>query len=37
MPNLIQRLRSLFGPTAIHVSFAPEENPHVDGITARQL
>ena len=37
MPNIVQRLRSLFGPTAIHVSFAPEENPHVDGITARQL
>ena len=37
MPNIVQRLRSLFGPTAIHVSFAPEENPQVDGITARQL
>ena len=37
MPNIIQRLRSLFGPTAIHVSFTPEENPYVDGLTARQL
>ena len=37
MPKITQRLRDLFGRTTIHVSLMPEENPHVDGLTARQL
>ena len=37
MPGVIQRLRDLFGRTTIHVSIAPEENPRVDGLSARQL
>lgn len=37
MPNITQRLRNLFGRTTIHVSLMPEENPHVDGLSARQL
>ena len=37
MPGVIQRLRNLFGRTTIHVSIAPEENPRVDGLSARQL
>ena len=37
MPRITERLRNLFGRTTIHVSIAPEENPHVDGLTARQL
>ena len=34
---IISRLRNLFGRTTVHVSIAPEENPYVDGLTARQL
>ena len=37
MPKIAQRLRDLFGRTTIHVSLTPEENPHVEGLTARQL
>ena len=37
MPRITQRLRDLFGRTTIHVSLMPEENPHVDGLSARQL
>ena len=37
MPRISERLRNLFGRTTIHVSIAPEENPYVDGMTARQL
>lgn len=37
MPKITQRLRDLFGRTTIHVSITPEENPYVDGLTARQL
>lgn len=37
MPKITQRLRDLFGHTTIHVSLVPEENPHVDGLSARQL
>ena len=37
MPKLTQRLRDLFGHTTIHVSLSPEENPRVDGLSARQL
>lgn len=34
---VIQRLRSLFGPQNVYVTIAPEENPVVEGLTARQL
>ena len=37
MPKITERLRDLFGRTTIHVSIAPEENPSVDGLSARQL
>ena len=38
MPRITQKLRDLFGShTEIHVSFTPEENPLVDGLSARQL
>lgn len=37
MPKITERLRALFGKTEIHISLTPEENPHVDGLTARQL
>ena len=37
MPNIVQRLRDLFGRTTIHVNLMPEENPQVDGLSARQL
>ena len=37
MPKITQRLRDLFGRTTIHVSLSPEENPRVDGLSARQL
>ena len=37
MPGITQRLRELFGRTTIHVSLMPEENPRVDGLSARQL
>ena len=37
MPKITERLRDLFGRTTIHVSIAPEENPRVDGLSARQL
>lgn len=37
MPKITQRLRDLFGHTTIHVSITPEENPYVDGMSARQL
>lgn len=37
MPSITQKLRDLFGHTTVHVSIAPEENPYVDGLTARQL
>ena len=37
MPKITQRLRDLFGRTTIHVSLMPEENPRVDGLSARQL
>lgn len=37
MPSITERLRSLFGRQTIHVSFTPEENPFVDGLSARQL
>lgn len=37
MPGITQRLRDLFGRTTIHVSLMPEENPRVDGLSARQL
>ena len=37
MPKITQRLRDLFGRTTIHVSLLPEENPRVDGLSARQL
>ena len=37
MPRIPQRLRDLFGRTTIHVSLLPEENPRVDGLSARQL
>lgn len=37
MPKITQRLRDLFGHTTIHVSLSPEENPRVDGLSARQL
>lgn len=34
---VIQRLRNLFGPQNVYVTITPEENPVVDGLTARQL
>ena len=37
MPSITQKLRNLFGQTTVHVSITPEENPYVDGLTARQL
>ena len=37
MPKITEKLRDLFGRTTIHVSFMPEENPRVDGLSARQL
>ena len=37
MPKITERLRNLFGRTTIHVSLMPEENPRVDGLSARQL
>lgn len=37
MPSITQKLRDLFGHTTVHVSITPEENPYVDGLTARQL
>jgi len=37
MPNITQRLRDLFGTTTIHVNITPDENPIVDGLSARQL
>lgn len=37
MPKITQRLRDLFGHTTIHVSITPEENPYVEGMSARQL
>lgn len=37
MPKIIPILRDLFGRTTVHVSIAPEENPRVDGLSARQL
>ena len=37
MPKITQRLRDLFGRTTVHVSITPEENPWVDGLSARQL
>ena len=37
MPRITEKLRALFGHTTVHVSLTPEENPHVDGLTARQL
>ena len=37
MPRISERLRNLFGRTTIHVSLMPEENPRVDGLSARQL
>lgn len=37
MPKITERLRDLFGRTTIHVSLTPEENPRVDGLSARQL
>lgn len=37
MPKIIPKLRDLFGRTTVHVSIMPEENPRVDGLTARQL
>jgi len=37
MPGITQKLRGLFGRTTIHVSLMPEENPRVDGLSARQL
>ena len=37
MPKIAQRLRDLFGRTTIHVSLTPEENPYVEGLSARQL
>lgn len=37
MPKIISKLRDLFGRTTVHVSIMPEENPRVDGLTARQL
>lgn len=37
MPKITQRLRNLFGRTTVHVSIAPEENPRVEGLSARQL
>jgi len=37
MPKITERLRDLFGRTTIHVSLSPEENPRVDGLSARQL
>ena len=37
MPRITQRLRDLFGRATIHVSLLPEENPRVDGLSARQL
>ena len=37
MPGITQKLRELFGRTTIHVSLMPEENPRVDGLSARQL
>lgn len=37
MPKITERLRDLFGHTTIHVSLTPEENPRVDGLSARQL
>ena len=37
MPKITQLLRDLFGRTTIHVSLMPEENPRVDGLSARQL
>lgn len=37
MPKITERLRDLFGRTTIHVSLMPEENPRVDGLSARQL
>lgn len=37
MPKIIPKLRELFGRTTVHVSIMPEENPLVDGLTARQL
>ena len=37
MPRITQKLRELFGRTTIYVSLSPEENPQVDGLSARQL
>ena len=37
MPRITEKLRALFGHTTVHVSLTPEENPYVDGLTARQL
>ena len=37
MPKITQRLRDLFGHTTIHVSITPEENPYVEGMSARQF
>lgn len=37
MPKIAQRLRDLFGRTTVHVSITPEENPWVEGLSARQL
>lgn len=37
MPRITQRLRELFGRTTIHVNITPEENPMVEGLSARQL
>jgi HK97 family phage portal protein len=34
---ILARLRELFGRSEIHVSLTPEENPYVDGLTAREL
>lgn len=34
---IIKKLRNLFGQPAVYVSIAPEENPIVQGMTARQL
>jgi len=34
---VIQRLRNLFGPQNVYVTITPEENPVVEGLTARQL
>jgi HK97 family phage portal protein len=34
---VIERLRSLLGPQNVYVTITPEENPVVEGLTARQL